>query len=70
MAGKRGPESFAKRQRERQKQQKQAEKSARRRERSSAKKDARLNPPAPGAGPDLLPLGLVGPRSAPPQGAP
>jgi hypothetical protein len=68
MAGKRGPESFAKRQRERQKQQKQLEKSTRRRERNSAKKDARLTAQASPGSLNLLPLGIVEPRGAAPTG--
>ena len=60
MASKRGPESFMKRQRERQKQQEQLAKDARRRDRSARKKAAKNgiveSPVARLAG---APLGLV-----------
>jgi hypothetical protein len=63
MAGKRGPESFMKRQRERQKQQEQMEKDARRRARSAEKKEAkRNNAPGPIATLRTAPLGPVSPR--------
>ena len=51
MAGKRGPESFIKRQRELQKQRERLAKQERRRARSAQKKEAKLNEglgPSPG----------------------
>jgi hypothetical protein len=60
MAGKRGPESFLKRQRERQKQLEQMAKDARRRERSAQKKSEKLGiAPSGVANLRLAPLGPV-----------
>ena len=50
MAGKRGPESFLKRQRERRKQQEAQEKITRRRERSAQKREAKTMPESGSAG--------------------
>jgi ribosomal protein S2 len=69
MASKRGPESFMKRQRERQKQQEQLAKAAKRRERSAQKNQAKLDPPMNGvANLDSAPLGPVQLRVLPNRG--
>jgi hypothetical protein len=68
MAGKRGPESFLKRQRERQKQLEQMAKDTRRRERSAQKKNEKLGiAPSGVANLRAAPLGPVNPlRGIPP----
>jgi hypothetical protein len=68
MAGKRGPQSFMKRQRELQKQRQQLDKIARRRERSAQKKLAQSDVPSPVAGLDSAPLGPITSRFSPLQG--
>jgi len=69
MAGRRGPESFMKRQRELRKQQEQLAKSARRRERSAQKKQGRLDQgPSTVANLDSAPLGPVNLRLLPKRG--
>jgi hypothetical protein len=68
MAGKRGPESFMKRQRERQKQQEQLAKAARRRERSAQKKDAKHATADPFGQPSAGFLRPANPGPTPPWG--
>jgi hypothetical protein len=71
MAGKRGPESFMKRERERRKQQEQARKSAMRRERSANKKQLKIDQgPSTVANLDSAPLGIVNLRLLPKRGMP